>query len=188
MAKLDPCWEREDGYVLRQAHTDDVDAYWEGFSEFDPEGARLTGSKEHYERDEVTSFFLRCANDPDRHDLLLVAPNGRIVGESVINEVDWETRSANFRIALFGSAVRGRGLGTWAVETTRDFAFSELGLHRLELDVFSINPRARHVYEKAGFKVEGVLRDAIWLGDGYCDDILMAILEDEWRELTGPSR
>ena len=173
MAKLDPRWEREDGYVLRQAHADDVDAYWEGFSEFDPEGARLTGSRERYERDEVTSFFLRCANDPDRHDLLLVTPDGRIVGESVINEVDWEARSANFRMA---------------VETTRDFAFSELGLHRLELDVFSINPRARHVYEKAGFKVEGVLRDAIWLGDGYCDDILMAILENEWRELTGPSR
>ena len=166
MAKLDPRWEREDGYVLRQAHADDVDAYWEGFSEFDPEGARLTGSKEHYECDEVTSFFLRCAN----------------------NEVDWEARSANFRIALFGPAARGHGLGTWAVETTRDFAFAELGIHRLELDVFSINPRARHVYEKAGFKVEGVLRDTIWLGDGYCDDVLMAILEDEWRELAGPSR
>ena len=55
----------------------------------------------------------------------------------------------------------------------------------MELDVFSFNPRARRVYEKAGFKVEGVLRDAMKDGDRYADDILMAILEDEWRALKG---
>lgn len=185
MEKLEARWERADGYVLRRSRVEDVDAYWEGFSEFDSEGARLTGSKERYERDEVVDFFLRCVDDPDCYDLLLIAPNGCVVGESVVNEIDWAARSANYRIALFGAAARGHGLGTWAVETTRDFAFGGLGLHRLELDVFSINPRARHIYEKAGFRVEGVLRDAIWLGDGYCDDILMAILEDEWRSAQG---
>ena len=187
MDKLRPRWERADGYVLRQARAEDVDAYWEGFCTFDPEGTRLTGSKPHYERDEVTSFFLRCVDDPDRRDLLIFSPDGAVLGESVINEIDWEARSANFRIALFCPEARDRGLGSWATALTRDLAFEGLGLHRLELDVFSINPRARHVYEKAGFKVEGVLRDAIWLGDGYCDDVLMAILEDEWRELAGPS-
>ena len=33
------------------------------------------------------------------------------------------------------------------------------------------------------FKREGVLKDAVKDGDQYADDILMAILEDEWREL-----
>ncbi|OUQ08155.1 GNAT family acetyltransferase [Massilimicrobiota sp. An142] len=40
-----------------------------------------------------------------------------------------------------------------------------------------------HTYEKVGFKHEGVLRDAIKDGDQYADDILMSILEDEWREM-----
>ena len=61
-------------------------------------------------------------------------------------------------------------------------AFERLGLHRLELDVYSFNPRARRrVYEKAGFRREGILRDSIRDGEGYADDILMAILEEEWR-------
>lgn len=68
-------------------------------------------------------------------------------------------------------------------EVTRDFAFEELKLHRLELDVFSFNPRAEKTYLKAGFKREGVLRDAIIYDDKYADDILMSILEDEWRAL-----
>ena len=54
-------------------------------------------------------------------------------------------------------------------------------LHRLELDVYSFNPRAEKVYLKAGFKQEGVLRDAIMDGDSYADDIIMSILEDEWK-------
>ena len=66
---------------------------------------------------------------------------------------------------------------------TRDFAFETLGLHRLELDVFSFNPRAVRAYEKAGFRREGVRREAVLDGTAYGDDILMAILEDEWREI-----
>lgn len=181
--KVDTTWEHG-GYLLRSARAEDVDAYWEAFDVLDPEGMRLTGSVPHT-REEVTGFFLSCVDDPDRCDLLIVAPDGRVVGESVINEIDWEARSANFRIYLFDVAGRGRGLGSWATCATRDLAFGELGLHRLSLDVFSINPRARRVYEKAGFRLEGVERDAIWLGpdEGYCDDVLMAILEDEWRAL-----
>lgn len=38
---------------------------------------------------------------------------------------------------------------------------------------------------KAGFKREGVLRDAVLDGGQYADDILMALLEDEWQEIKG---
>lgn len=182
MEKGDACWERPDGHVLRLARAGDVDAYWEGLGSLDPEAVLLTGSRGHYERDEVTSFFLSCVDDPDRRDLLILSPEGAVLGESVINEIDWRARSANFRIVLFGASARGRGLGSWATALTRDLAFSGLGLHRLSLDVFSVNPRAEHVYAKAGFVREGVLRDAVALPDGTrCDDVVMAILEDEWR-------
>ena len=73
------------------------------------------------------------------------------------------------------------GIGTWATEVTRDFAFEKLHLHRLELDVYSFNPRAEKVYLKAGFKREGILRDAVRDGEKYADDILMSMLEDEWK-------
>lgn len=92
-------------------------------------------------------------------------------------------RCANFRIGLYHTTERGKGIGTWATEVTRDFAFEELKLHRLELDVYSFNPRAEKAYIKAGFKRKGVLRDAVLDGDKYTDDLLMSILEDEWRTL-----
>lgn len=101
---------------------------------------------------------------------------------SVLNEIDKTTRSANFRIALFHSTGCGKGIGSWVIQKTLEFAFECIHLHRVQLDVFSFNTRAIKAYEKAGFRYEGVLRDAIKDKEAYADDILMAILEDEWQK------
>lgn len=173
----------KDGFVIRLAKSDDaINYYQQNYCPLDKEVARLTGCKEEFSQEEVVSFFLKSLEE-DRYFFLIIAPDGKIIGESIINEIDWDLRCANFRIALYRQTERGKGIGTWAMEITRDFAFEELKLHRLELDVYSFNSRAENVYLKAGFKREGILRDAIMDGDKYADDILMSILESEWKAL-----
>ena len=176
---------KKDGFSIRFAQEEDAEAYFsQNYCPLDKDVARLTGCKEVFAKEEVVSFFLKSL--ADRYFFLMIAPDGRIIGESVINEVDWNLRCANFRIAIFHATERGKGIGTWAVETVRDFAFEELKLHRLSLDVYSFNPHAEKVYLKAGFQREGILRDAIMDGQQYADTILMAILEDEWRMQKKP--
>ena len=175
------------GYIMRLARPDDAERYYaQNYDPLDPEVARLTGCKESFSKEEVVSFFMKSIEDCSRYFFLVISPDGDIIGESVINEIDWDLRCANFRIGIYQAVERGKGIGTWMIETTRDFAFEELKLHRLELDVYSFNPRAERAYFKAGFKREGVLRDAVKSGGEYADDILMAILEAEWREIKGP--
>ncbi len=178
-------WEKN-GYMIRSACAEDTDSYYrQNYCPLDRETARLTGCKEVFTETEVKKFFRKSLEDHNRYFFLIISPDGRIAGESVINEIDWDLRCANFRIALFHSKECGHGIGTWATEVIRDFAFEQLKLHRLELDVYSYNPRAEKAYKKAGFRREGVLRDAVKDGDHYADDILMAILEDDWRTITG---
>ena len=173
---------KQGAYTLRSMQEEDFEAYYEaGFLHFDAEIARLTGSKASYTKEEVAAYFQRCLTDETRYDFLLVDEDDQILGESVINDWDKTLRSANFRICLFHADKLGQGIGSWAVCATRDFAFEELHLHRLSLDVFVFNPRAKRAYEKASFRVEGVLRDALWDEDHYADDILMSLLEDEWK-------
>lgn len=175
-------WQRN-GYRLRPARKEDAESYYaENFCPLDPELARLTGCPKQFGREETVAFFHQCVQAEDRYDFLLISPEGRIVGESVLNEIDWAQSCANFRIALFHPQERNRGLGGWMVEMTRDFAFETLELHRLELDVFSTNPRAERVYQKAGFRREGVRREAIRTEDGWVDDVLMALLASEWQK------
>lgn len=180
--QTDQTWTYE-GYLMRSSRIEDMEAYYQrGFCEQDTEGAYLTGSKEHYTKEEVFSYFQNCLHDPNRYDFLLFDSEGVLIGESVINEIDWKTHCANFRIYLFSSNTRGKGIGSWAIGVTRDFAFETLHLHRLSLDVFAFNKRAYKAYLKAGYREEGRLRDAIWDGSQYADDILMSILEDEWKK------
>jgi RimJ/RimL family protein N-acetyltransferase len=56
-----------------------------------------------------------------------------------------------------------------------------VGLHRVELDVYAFNTRARHVYEKLGFVLEGTKREALRFDDGWVDCHVMGLLASEWR-------
>ena len=176
---------QKDGYTLRSFQEGQAEKYYRDcFQKVDSEVDRLTGTYEVLDYDKIISSYNRIVNDPNRYDFIIIDPKGRFIGESVINEIDWDLRSANFRIAIFHSENCSKGIGTWVTLLTRDFAFEKLKLHRLELDVFSFNKRAQRVYEKMGFKMEGIRRDAIFDGQNYADDIIMSILEDEWREIV----
>ena len=177
--KREKSWRREDGFLLRSGKQEDAEAYYsQNYCPLDGEAARLTGCKTAFTREEVTRFFLHAVEAEDRYLFLLLSPEGRIVGETALTDIDTQLRSANFRMAIFQPGLRGKGFGTWAARATRDFAFAELKLHRLELDVFSFNPRAERCYRKAGFRRDAVVDSATGASG---DDILMALLEEEWK-------
>ena len=77
-------------------------------------------------------------------------------------------------------AVPERGLGRLMLKELMRIAFRELNAHRLFLDVYEDNARARHLYESLGFQYEGVLRDAARREDQWCNLRLMSILESEY--------
>ena len=181
MEKISCQWENN-GFILRLAKPEDATDYYEqNFCPLDKAVVRFTGCKEEFSRREVIDYFLKCTQAEDRYDFLLISPEGRIVGESVLNEIDWKIRCANFRIAIFDAGARGKGIGFWMTCVTRDFAFEKLGLNRIELDVFSFNPRAEQVYLAAGFRREGVRRQSVLDGEEFADDIMMAQLKSEWE-------
>jgi len=46
--------------------------------------------------------------------------------------------------------------------------------------MFTFNPRARRVYEKAGFRSEGILRQSFRFDGEWFDEEIMAILRPEY--------
>ena len=65
------------------------------------------------------------------------------------------------------------------------YGFEQIGLHRISLEVYAFNPRARHVYEKTGFVAEGVLRESLYYGGEWVDATVMSILDHEWARHHG---
>ena len=152
----------------------------------DPEVALLTGSvnstaglgTQLWDVADLEKTYARWAEASDRMVWVIIEnATGQIVGESVLNDLDDANQSCGFRIWIGGA--QGRGLGTEAVRMSVGHAFS-CGLHRVELEVYDFNPRARHVYEKVGFRLEGTRRHALRFDDGWVDCHLMGVLDSEW--------
>jgi RimJ/RimL family protein N-acetyltransferase len=79
-----------------------------------------------------------------------------------------------------GKKYYGKGAGTEAARLMLEYGFNVLELHRIDLEVFTFNPRAIHVYEKLGFKREGVRREVLLLEGTYHDSIVMGLLRYEY--------
>jgi RimJ/RimL family protein N-acetyltransferase len=160
----------------------------------DPEAMKLTGSShgpgETPEWDDAAEarfrdWYSTRNQQPDRLDLAVVdRASGRCVGEVVLNDWNGANQSCGFR-TLLGPEGRGRGLGTESVRMIVGYGFERLGLHRISLEVYSFNPRARRVYDKVGFVAEGVLRDALRWGDQWIDATVMSVLAPDWRRHRG---
>ncbi len=115
--------------------------------------------------------------------VICLIADDRPIGRADIFEIDRYNGSAGFGLAIGEHDVRGGGLGTEAVNVIVDFCFGQLRLERVWLVTDSVNLKAQHVYEKAGFAHEGRLRRAFYQDGIFQDDIRMAILRDEWEAL-----
>jgi RimJ/RimL family protein N-acetyltransferase len=111
-----------------------------------------------------------------------VVDAGDMAGFVELCNIDRENRSATVgRVIIGAERLRGRGAGSWMVGEVVRIGFEDLGLHRIALVVFDFNTAAIRCYEKVGFRIEGRLRDARRMGEGYWTLLSMSLLEAEWR-------
>jgi RimJ/RimL family protein N-acetyltransferase len=106
----------------------------------------------------------------------------RLIGLTTFSSLDPDNASVLFHITIGERDAWGKGYGTEATELMLELAFARIGLHRVGLSVFSFNERAIRSYHKAGFRVEGRLREAIVRDGRYWDEVQMSILRHEWEE------
>jgi RimJ/RimL family protein N-acetyltransferase len=92
--------------------------------------------------------------------------------------------SAELSVIVGHPEYRHHGYGADAIDTLLRYGFEELGLNRVGLSVFEFNEDAISTYERAGFRKEGRLRQALKRDGAFHDAILMSVLEPEWRGST----
>jgi RimJ/RimL family protein N-acetyltransferase len=78
----------------------------------------------------------------------------------------------------------GKGYGREAMTLILQYGFNELNLHRIQLTVFEYNERAIALYEKLGFRREGVYREFMKRDGKRYDMYLYGLLRPEWEALN----
>ncbi len=106
----------------------------------------------------------------------------RLIGFVELDGIQWTNGDSFVGIGIGERDYRGKGYGTDAMRVVERYAFMELNLHRLSLNVFGYNTRALRSYEKAGFAIEGRVRDALLREGRRWDLIYMGLMKSEWEE------
>lgn len=104
-----------------------------------------------------------------------------LIGFVSLHSIEWNNGSARVAIGIGEREYRNKGYGSEVMEIILRYAFAELNLNRVGLDVISNNPRAIRCYEKAGFVVEGVIRESVVRDGQKHNRICMGILRREWE-------
>ncbi|MGO4346680.1 GNAT family N-acetyltransferase [Paenibacillus sp. MCAF9] len=150
----------------------------------DEEIRYMTGTKHNFTLEQIQAHIYNINNDPSRYDFAIcLKDDDQMIGELSISDIDEENKKAGFRITMNSIKLTGKGYGTEALKIVLRFVFEELNLNRLELEVFSHNLRGIRAYEKAGFVKEGVLRESLYYGGTYSDEIIMAIIKKDYKKM-----
>jgi RimJ/RimL family protein N-acetyltransferase len=104
-----------------------------------------------------------------------------LIGLLGFYEIEWSNQVAWLGMGIGDRNAWGKGYGTEALRLGLQYAFDELNLHRLTLTVIDYNTRAIALYEKAGFRQEGVFREFGQRDGKRYDMYLYGLLRPEWE-------
>jgi len=176
----------EEDIRLRAVEREDIPTFVRWFN--DPEVRRYLLMFEPMSKAKEERWFEDRQNRTDDYLFGIEAAVGdgwQHIGNVGLHRVDWISRHCTFGIVIGEREFWGKGYGTKATQAALRFAFHTLNLHRVELEVFDFNPRAMRAYDKAGFRREGIRRDALFQDGAYHDEYVMAILRSEF--IAAPS-
>lgn len=108
-----------------------------------------------------------------------ICVDGRMAGIVGLEDVDAKAGSAEIGYWL-GKEYEGRGLVTKACRALLNYAFVELSLNRVQIQVAPENQRSKAVPLRLGFTYEGTLRQVDRTDDGFEDSEVYSVLRDEW--------
>ena len=122
----------------------------------------------------------KALNDEDILHLLIKETDGINIGYIIIKGLTNQNDSIELmRIVI---TEKNKGYGKIVLSLLKKWCFEIKHAHRLWLDVREKNIGAQYVYEKQGFKNEGILRECIKYGNSYQSLIVMSILSQEYKK------
>jgi len=146
----------------------------------DPDITHYFAKMGHVTLDQEKAYLEKMlASEKDRLFTILV--DGEYAGQCSINEIYWPATNGRLFMVLT-KKFQKRHLSNDVLKALLQQAFERLKLHKVWLIVREDNERSQLIYQRAGFSVEGVLRDENFVNDRYYTMIRMAILDRQYRQ------
>jgi RimJ/RimL family protein N-acetyltransferase len=110
---------------------------------------------------------------------LIEAPRGQPVGGLALALVNRRNRICEITRVMLRPDARGAGYASAAVRLAARAALIDHGLHRIEAQVYGDNLAGQRLFERSGFRHEGIRRGAYWRREQWRDGVLYGLLAEE---------
>ena len=118
------------------------------------------------------------ASPNERHYAIERKDDRSHIGNASIHDIDWVSRNAWFGLFIGEPTAWNRGFGSDAIHTMVRFAFDDMNLIKLRINVFDYNDRAKHVLEGRGFVQEGKLERDFYREGQWHDIVILSIFRE----------
>lgn len=132
---------------------------------------------------EQLKVYFAATNEPEPSRMIFKAVDskGNIAGMCELGAISRNNETASLCRIFTDKAFRSQGIANKLISYTIRLAFNEIGITRLELNVYTFNLPAIKCYEKLGFKKEGLKRKCTKYNEEYWDGYLYSLLREEWN-------
>ncbi|HUA13870.1 MAG TPA: GNAT family protein [Verrucomicrobiae bacterium] len=156
----------------------------------DPEVTRYTEAGTFPSTREDLENFYRSVTGSKNDVMLAIVDraSGRHIGNVKLGPIHWIHRTATLGILIGEKEFWGKGVGLEATRLMVEYGFERLNLHRIDLGVFAEHEAAVRCYEKAGFKIEGRMREDLFQDGRHRDRLWMGLLRSEYKPLKGEAK
>lgn len=127
-----------------------------------------------------TRRYEKSMEEFDTIRLIIETKTGEVIGLITLGEIDKPNQKAEIGMLIGEKEYWNKGYGTDTLFTLLNYLFNELDFNRISLEVFDFNARAKRLYEKIGFAVEGLQREGLIQENRKCDIYLMGILKKDF--------
>lgn len=153
----------------------------------DDEIYRLAAGNRYFvssERDRQWVLEKILNNQSEIYLAICLAENGLMIGYVSLSDIDYRNSRAEWTGIVIGEKeYRGQGYATQAIYLLLEYAFEELGLHRVSGTWLPENKVSLFGARMMGFRQEGVLRDYVFKGGKRHDLVVMSILKAEFDQV-----
>lgn len=132
------------------------------------------------EYEKTKQWYLKNRDREDRFDAVIEC-NGIPVGLIGLLNIDFQNKKAEYYIAMGDASFKGKGIATKASHLLLKYAFDEIKLNRIYLYTEKDNIIAQRLFEKVGFKKEGLLLNDIYFKDRKVDRYVYGITKDLFK-------
>lgn len=141
----------------------------------DPRVNKYLFTDSHISKEEQEKWYKK--QQRDKKNLVFIAFADVPVGYCQVKNIDYVNRSCDLGFSI-APQYQNRGYGTILVKELIKYVTEKLNLHHLYLELFADNEKAIRLYERCGFRNEGILRDKVYKNGRFQDVMVMSFIAE----------